>query len=206
MHISSKCATDTKSQIRTLNKAREQIEIYLECCVRPLETKSGWIATGFLKNVLFQIKILRFLATRNMEFRCIGVHCIELVDFYLKMNGKVGKHFWANRDSFYKIWCIFEGFFDSFCRFGDVCCRNKVVESIEFVEFYLESCYFGWKVKWSESFQEILEFLSKISYVYNIYAIWTHILYIVYREKKQKLCMNNNRIYRYIIYKFWIIL
>ena len=41
LRISSKCATDTKSQIRTLNKAREQIEIYLECCVRPLETKSG---------------------------------------------------------------------------------------------------------------------------------------------------------------------
>ena len=202
MHISLKCATDTKSQIRTLNKAREQIEIYLECCVRRLETKSGWIATCFLKNVLFQIKILRFLATRNMELRCIDVHCIELVESYLKMNGKVGKHFRANRNGFYKIWCIFEKFFDDFCRFsrfGDVCCRNKAVKPVEFIEFYLESCYLGWKVKWSES-------LPKISYVYNIYAIWTHILYIVYREKKQKLCMKNNRIYRYIIYIFWIIL
>ena len=34
---------------------------------------------------------------------------------------------------------------------------SKGVHWIELVEFYLEICYLGWKVKWSESFQEILE-------------------------------------------------
>ena len=40
MRISSKRATNVKTQIGTLNKAREQIEVYLESCVRTLENES----------------------------------------------------------------------------------------------------------------------------------------------------------------------
>ena len=168
MRIFWKGATDAKSQIRTLSKAREHIEIYLECCVRTLERKSGRIMTSFLKNLLFQIKISRFLTTRSTEFGGKGVHWVELVEFYLESERESWKAAMGELRQFYKIWCIFEGFFDGFCRFlefGDVWCRNKVVKSMELLEFYLECCYLGWKVKWSESFQEILESWSKISYV-----------------------------------------
>ena len=38
-----------------------------------------------------------------------------------------------------------------FFGFGDLWCRNRVVEFIELVDFYLESSYLDWQVKWSES-------------------------------------------------------
>ena len=71
---------------------------------------------------------------------------------------------------FTKFDVFFKGFFDSFCwflRVGNVWSKNRVLESIELIEFYLESCYLGWKVRWSESFQEILESWPKISCVWS---------------------------------------
>ena len=52
MQIFSKRATDAKSQTRILNETREQIEIYLESCVRMLEGESEGISTGFLEQLL----------------------------------------------------------------------------------------------------------------------------------------------------------
>ena len=53
MRISSKCVTDTKSQMRTLNETTEQIEIYQESCVRTLESIFGRITIVFTKFDVF---------------------------------------------------------------------------------------------------------------------------------------------------------
>ena len=107
MRISSKRATDAKNQIRKLNKAREQIGIYLQSCVRTLERESGRIATGFLKNLLFQTKISRFRVTTSMELSFRGAHWIELVEFYLENEWESWKAFMGESPQFFTKFDVF---------------------------------------------------------------------------------------------------
>ena len=118
VRIFSKGATDWKIQIKTLNKARNQIEIYRESCVTRLEREAGRITTDFLKNLLFQPTISRFRVTRNIELSCEDVHWIELVEFSLENEWESWKTFLGESRRFLQnlmyFWRVFWGFFSDF--------------------------------------------------------------------------------------------
>ena len=88
-----KRGSDAKSQIRTLNKAREQVQTYLESYVKTLERESEQMASGSLKNHLFQTRISPFRATSSIELSCKRVHWIELVEFDLESERESWKAF-----------------------------------------------------------------------------------------------------------------
>ena len=118
VRIFSKGATDWKIQIKTLNKARNQIEIYQESCVTRLEREAGRITTDFLKNLLFQPTISRFRVTRNIELSCEDVHWIELVEFSLENEWESWKTFLGESRRFLQnlmyFWRVFWRFLQIF--------------------------------------------------------------------------------------------
>ena len=60
--------------MKTLNERKEHIKIYLESCVKTLESESGRIVSGFFRKLAYPDKDFEISVrqTHQMEFK--GVH------------------------------------------------------------------------------------------------------------------------------------